>query len=532
MRSRAGVVALLLGSPLALWTILLLAVPRQDFPLNDDWAYARGAIAFARGEGIHYFHWAGIPLLGQWLWSKPFLALFGASNIVLRLSTVMLSELAVLAFFDLLRSEGLATTRAAFAAAVLAVNPLFFLLAGTYMSDVPALSFSLLALAAYARAFARGSPAVLVAAAAAATLASATRQNALAAPAAAGLLLLTKPALRKQIGWLLAVGAPVATGLVVAVWFRAHGDGLARGPQWPALDATFFRAFAFAHLVALSVLPLIALDPALGSRRSLLAVGVLAMGIGVWQLAGGTRFPYLGNTLTAWGAFASESLIPGERPLVMGRGARLAATIAGCGAAGWLLARLARATSRGARPRLLAAFTLLQAVGLAVSPVAFDRYALPLLPGAIGAAAWPSGARPHRVAGACLLLLFAASSLALMHDWLSWNAARWALGRRALARGIGAQEIEGGIEWDGWFSSGGPWRTAGPHGLVLPFNARFFGDAPVPYALAFSQPAGTTRVDAEPYCSWLPPRAGEFLLVESAAGQGAIPAGGGKPAGQ
>src|SRR5207248_9485674 len=38
----------------------------------------------------------------------------------------------------------------------------------------------------------------------------------------------------------------------------------------------------------------------------------------------------------------------------------------------------------------------------------------------------------------------------LMHDWLSWNEARWALGQKAVQSGIHPRIIEGGLEWNGW----------------------------------------------------------------------------------
>src|SRR5262245_42207905 len=101
-----GAAALLLA-PLALWVVLFTAVPPavQDFPLNDDWSYAKGAFAFARGRGIHYFGWASMPLVGQWLWAWPFVQALGDTHVALRLSTIVLSWLGMVAFFDLLRHE-------------------------------------------------------------------------------------------------------------------------------------------------------------------------------------------------------------------------------------------------------------------------------------------------------------------------------------------------------------------------------------------------------------------------------------------
>src|SRR5207248_358482 len=137
------------------WIVIFADLPphRQEFPLNDDWAYSRGVFGLARGEGIHYWGQPSMPQLGQWLWALPFVWLLGESHVGLRLSTLLLSGLGVLAFYELLRGEaGLPRPRAAFTAAALAVNPLWFVLSGTFMTDVPALALSLIALALYARA--------------------------------------------------------------------------------------------------------------------------------------------------------------------------------------------------------------------------------------------------------------------------------------------------------------------------------------------------------------------------------------------
>jgi 4-amino-4-deoxy-L-arabinose transferase-like glycosyltransferase len=117
----------------------------------------------------------------------------------LRLSTVVLSQLGVLAFYELLRREArISRHGAGFTAAALALNPLFFALSGTFMSDVPALSLSLLALAAYTRALRSGRLLELTAAALLGALAAITRQNVVDAPLVAGILLLRSPHLRRR----------------------------------------------------------------------------------------------------------------------------------------------------------------------------------------------------------------------------------------------------------------------------------------------------------------------------------------------
>src|SRR5438067_1871969 len=73
------------------WTLLFAVLPprAQNFPLGDDWAFDRGAVLFASGQGIHYSQWASMPQLGQWLWACPFVWVFGENSFfALRLSTI------------------------------------------------------------------------------------------------------------------------------------------------------------------------------------------------------------------------------------------------------------------------------------------------------------------------------------------------------------------------------------------------------------------------------------------------------------
>src|SRR5262249_7098435 len=149
---------------------------------------------------------------------------------------------------------------------------------------------------------------------------------------------------------------------------------------------------------------------------------------------------------------------------------------------------------------------------LLIVPYIYDRYLLFLLPGALALAAstLKEGGAPRRrwlLSGLAALTVFALVSVGLMHDWLSWNAARWELGRRAAARHINPLDIEGGVEWDGWFApvadDSTPPRTS--RWPVLPFTKDWFPSITGHYALSFSEIRGTRRVDAEPYSLWLPP---------------------------
>jgi hypothetical protein len=559
-----------LAGVIALWALLFVVIPpwQQEFPLNDDWVFARGAFAFARGEGIHYWHWASMPQLGQWLWAWPFIQVFGESHVALRLSTIILSLLGVVAFFDLLRQAGLSPGRATLVAACLALNPLYFELSGTFLTDVPTLAFSLVALALYGRAFTLASAHplraadLLLLAMVVAVLAAITRQNAIAVPLAAGLVLLRYPQLRLRPAWLVAVALPAVAAVVGHKWLKGQPDSYMLAPKKHIdLGRTVLVAFTATQYLGLTALPVLLFEfssrcwkrpPVLaGFAFALLA---LAIGAGffwfydrppveavrVWwnehvdppslalfkeDSSVEDLFPYLGNMLTKWGQFGTNDTVLGERPLLLGLDVRVGLSVLGCLAGAALLVQVIRRLWAGSWRELLTIFTAAHVPILFLPNVIFDRYLIVLMPGALYLATSPEaeivpepGYRftPARSLGLAMLAVLGLFSVGLLHDWLSWNSARWAVGERALANGIAAHDIEGGFEWNGWYSPHPVFaRCREEHkGLMLWLTYCMYAHISGRYALSFSVPEGTRVVDREPYDLWLIPGRREFYLIE------------------
>lgn len=517
------------GLPLAVsaacWAVLFASVPlgRQEFALADDFSFARSFYLFANGKGIHYGGWSSMPLFGQWLWAAPFTWAFGEQLVVLRLSTIVLGWFGLAAFYSLLRRQSAEPALAAAATAALAINPLFLLLQGTFMSDVPALCFALVALACYARAWASGSYLALGAAAAAASLGVVTRQTAVAAPAAAGLLLCWRPSLRWRPAWLLAAWGPVALGLATHAWFQARPDVIPAENRVPTPTIAAAYLFALVHLCGLAALPILALDlgpqawvgraatwvsdagPRTGTTLAAIGLSVLLAGVGAtafhWYkhpalvvMYDQGLFPYLDGMVTVYGPYMGQA---GRVP-ILGPGWRLGLTVAGCIGAGALLWRYCSRFGRGFSPGLLTTFALLQVPMILAARYVFDRYFLALLPGALAIAAWGQGAMSRRSwPGLLLLVALGVAGLGLTHDWLAFNAARWALGRRAAAEHqVDLVEIDGGFEWNGWWYRPGQETT--PR-----------------YTLAFAPLERTRVLGTEPYSQWLPPASRQFYLLEA-----------------
>jgi hypothetical protein len=516
---------------------------RQDFPLGDDYAFAQGAIRLAHGEGIHYGEHASMPLLGQWLWAAPFLWVGSAwPHFALRMSTVLLSGFGLWAFYDLLRHEGFDPRQSGFLSAVLAFNPLYFLLQGTFMSDVPALSFSLIALALYRRAIDARHWATLTAASAAALLAVSTRQGAIAVPLAIILVLGCYPELRRQWSWRVALVLPLAAGIGIHVWFTSRTDIWPIKPTWQ-FNVYFLTLWGVvAQMVALLLLPALlqsafSLDEGwarLGLRLgiAILASAAVAGALDYWAIwrepvqilapsdDRNSWFPY---TMPMLGAFGPFSAWVGHGPISLSAQLRQSLTIVGIIAAGVLAARILTRSLQSLSRSPLFIYSLIQGALFILSPKIYDRYFVVLLPGVLTAIGLRGGvSADRRAVGWLALAAMAVLSVALMHDWLSWNEARWALGRKALEDHTHPWLIDVGLEWNGWYARAtqpdlppAPKDVPGPSRPQVYKNYDLhFWDVIGHYALASEVPAGAKVRGEISYSLWLPPRQQRFYLIE------------------
>jgi hypothetical protein len=510
------------------WAVIIIAIPpaRQDFPLGDDWAFAHGAIWFAHGDGIHYSKWASMPQLGQWLWSWPFLHVIGWPHFALRASVITLSWLGLVSFYDLLRQQKIPMALAGFAACVLATNPLFFVSQGTYMTDVPALSFGLMALNCYSRAIDQRNLCWLSGAIVLAVLGSITRQTMIAAPMAAALVLLKCPDIRLKPLWMLSVVVPVAACAGASRWFAHRPDILPMQLTltWKAL---WLRLFIALHWCGLAVLPLCLLTLRRKSWKIFAAaftILLLAAG-GLYffmkELPYGGSFPYCRGMLSPWGTF-SEGLVAGQREILLTQPLRVAISILGCIGGAEILTALVGAVRAGKFPGLLLLFTAFEFLFVLAFPDFMDRYLEILFPGAVYLVVTQNSvSNPVWLPATLLVALCGVISVALFHDWLSWNTARWELGRRAIAtKVIQPIDIEGGFEWDGWYASADPNHSLvasasfnNKPGLILWYSRYVFPQVNGRFALAFTPLKGGTVMDSIPYTLWLPRRQNDFLFV-------------------
>lgn len=120
-----------------IWTVLeLLVNPIGNFPLNDDWAYYQNVYYLAEEGRFFFSDWLAMTLVLQVLWGAFVCKIFGFSFTVLRLATVLLAVVGTWSGFLFFNKFCKNKTVAYLAALLLLINPLYFSLANSFMTEV------------------------------------------------------------------------------------------------------------------------------------------------------------------------------------------------------------------------------------------------------------------------------------------------------------------------------------------------------------------------------------------------------------
>ncbi len=117
--------------------VALVLSPAYDWPVIDSWAFAWSVRELLEKGRLYIVDWGAMSQLAHLGWGVLAVWLAGFSFAALNASTFVLSLVAVLASYTLLRELGLDQGLSLLGAGVLLANPAFVLLSYSYMTDVP-----------------------------------------------------------------------------------------------------------------------------------------------------------------------------------------------------------------------------------------------------------------------------------------------------------------------------------------------------------------------------------------------------------
>ncbi len=499
------------------WYLLSLSLGAVGIARNDDWSFVENAFRFAETGDFAISGWVQMMLIGQLVLAAPVIAVFGQSVAALQGLVALLGALLLVSAYLLIRNF-LTPMWAALATAITAASSLFGLLSISFMTDIPAAAFQLLALTLAYRAFKgdRISWPLMLWATVAALVAVSIREYAVVALAAIWLTALRisrkKRSYRAFLAWTASI-AVVAIGMLL--WragqvtvpdsrFGLNLFGIRYLPWWPlAAGWLLLPAIAAAN-------PLAVARRAWTSSRVLTALAVL---VAVAALVH-TRVGFLGNYLSLSGGYAE--VLRGVATPVLPSAWSIVVTIAA--AYGAIVLALVLVTpihnawvdrrTIVDRPvsevSLTVSFLVLTLAMYAIVPLLadvamFDRYFIAVLPVAAGLILWwlmrqdLVWARPQAPVAAALVVVILTNSL-ITAATSARDAARWELASRAAdLLGVAEGNIDGGFDYYSFNSSGIP----RPDGVRWTWWTAYFGDRAVCATLTYGD-VGVSDVAAGP----------------------------------
>jgi hypothetical protein len=135
------------------------AKPLTDVPVIDDWVYAWSVEHLLKTRELRVLEFSSVYPLAQILWGALFARIAGFSFGVLRLSTVVLAVLGCWALYLTLRELTFSRTASLLGALALALDPVYFGLSVSCMTDVPFVALSTISVFYYVSALGRHQPA-------------------------------------------------------------------------------------------------------------------------------------------------------------------------------------------------------------------------------------------------------------------------------------------------------------------------------------------------------------------------------------
>ncbi len=541
---------------MALWWVgVYLTGPAGSIPLGDDWSFAKAAFRLANGEGYNPPDWAAMTLIVHALWGAMFAKLFGLDFAALRAGMLVLGAVCGLVLWAGLRRAGTARWTALIAVATLMLNPLYFALSHSFMTDVTFLT--LLVVQAFClMKCAEDLSWRWIAWSALATMLSALTRDPGVIPA---LVMAVLVFAERKPGPVWRSALPFACGVIALLGFRlwarhagidlSHSDFFRdrfifdlKALKWVAwigkIDSVlmYIGFFSLPLLIPVGARLLRERGPVRHWAIAGFIAGLAFLG-GWYAFMGNNHFPPEGGWMDEAG-FVGAPLLYDTYILHQSDVPRVphwmvdAATAASIAGGALLIASFAAIGWLPLRKRRWAIFCAVSMVAVNaqwfVTDLYFDRYALPGVIFALMMCCFILSERPAprwtSAPGVTLVLLFALWSVAAVHDFIEWQRARW-VGLDYLTKelGVPASRIDGGFEFNGWYAEKHPipfveYAFTGD-GPPIPTDRSWWWVVDAEYMVAFGPVDGYRTIATFPYVRWMPGRSNWAIYVLRRAGQ-------------
>jgi dolichyl-phosphate-mannose-protein mannosyltransferase len=523
-----------------IWLAMTVLVnPIGDFPLNDDWCYGKTVHSLIVDKDLEFPKWGAPTLIAQVLWGALFCLPYGFSFTALRFSTLVLSLTGILLTYQIFKQLFASPKTAFIAALLICVNPLYFLLSNSFMTDVPFYAVSMIAVLAYIRAIKNDSVKWVIIATIAACIAILIRQVGLVIPVAFALTIIYKDGLKYKT--ILKAFLPVLAAIAVYVLYLKLMQATIGLPgvhdyKFKELIAiithptignvihTLKRSVGCMIYLGLFCLPFLFVNTikrfkAAGKKQRIIffaSIFVISCLLTVFLILKKTLMPIYGNIIYDFGlgpALLYDTYVL-ELPNLTKASpifwiiVTAVSVLSGAVLIDSLIFSAINLVKSDKTPdrtevKYPAVFAIITGI-LYFAPLAitsyFDRYLIFLIPLVMififaGTNTVSATGKTSFVVGFIVAILFACFTLAGTHDYLAWNRARWqALNRLTTEQDISPHMIDGGFEFNGWNRD-----PSYPEKFIRKWWV--YRDD---YVIAFGDIEGYKKTSEYPYQKWLP----------------------------
>ena len=552
-----------LAIPVLLWVLaILVAHPWGNFPLDDDWSFAIAVQRLLDTGTFRPYGWTSMTLVGQTYWGGLFALLFGFSYNVLRISTIVSGALGLGAFALMLRELGCDRRKTIIATLAVGFNPIYVTLAGTFMTDVGFAALCMFTALFFCRYLRERRATSYVWAIVFSIAALSVRQLSIFLPVAMLLTLL----IDNRRDW-RAISVAALTVLASFALLKGYVAWLAARN---AIPSEFFSpSQGLSRLLSEPMVLLVKIEQ--GTRAAIEQIGWYVFPLLMLRVPGLIRGwlarPWgrqiMASVLLASVAWCvlmigTHHMMPlnwttvhvsGTGPVWMHDSRDYALDVAPLPAPFWMFITFLATTggelllldialtaltlfsawrARQITSALSVRMFLMTAGVIYLAPLIgagfYDRYLMPaivlfialiafetqVLPAEPRSSSQFSRTRLLRIAAIATLVITGAFGVAGLHDYLSWNRARWMLLDTLINRGVPVTQIDGGYEFNGLY-------MYVPHYDYLAPHAKSWWVHDDRYIVQFKPQPGYRVIDSADTEGWLSPFKTRILTLERIA---------------
>ncbi|BBD69185.1 hypothetical protein NIES4072_34860 [Nostoc commune NIES-4072] len=480
-----------------IWSATVILVnPLGNFPLNDDWAYGWSVKTLLETGNFQLSDWTATNLLPQVFWGALFCLPFGFSFTALRFSTLTLGLIGVITTYDLLREANSSPKYSLVGALIVALNPLYFVLSNSFMSDVPSFTFAILALYFLIRGLKRNSHFEILIGIVVAFVSILNRQSNLIILPAFGFAYLLKKGLNSRN--IVKAFFPTLVGIALYLSYSKWLQLTERIPilynfQAKQLLKSFSSGFLeiisiysenlliFSIYLGLFLFPLLIVKFPIQyhklsftkKRISLFTIFIIVAAGIVYCLAAKKQMPLVGNVINPFGLVYEEAFLLKPISITIINIIWKNITIVGLIGSALLFQYFSIAFFKLVNQKqnievekkwllVLTLFTIFMyflPIGVLKKIYWFDRYLIFLLPllMMLVSITTKNGSKKRIASWAVstsliMLLLYGGFTISATHDYLSWNRVRWQAVHDLMQEfQVSPNQINGGFEFNGWY---------------------------------------------------------------------------------